>query len=288
MTNKGKGKYHNKTIEVWKELGVQTGSEESLSQDQLDEVTYALERYTIDTPTLEDSRRLMNALSAARNYTIEHSTRKRELSTWNRLLRIMRVVRSQTRLLSLPFWLISAFIMLLGGWSGIFVKANMVQPLIFIVPAVAAIGVCAAFRSYGTPMFRLELSLPISPAQLIYGRLLLIVGYNVLLALAASLLVDSPIKEIGILIVNWLIPLGVSSLVALTAMLYMKLSSAVITSLLVWSVQLLLNDKLGVFYLFSRYQDGWAMSKIVGCSLIVALALLVQWKIARIQKAGGV
>jgi hypothetical protein len=135
----------------------------------------------------------------------------------------------------------------------------------------------------------LELSLPISPAQLIYGRLLLIVGYNVLLALAASLLVDSSIREIGILIVNWLIPLGVSSLVALTAMMYMKLSSAVITSLLVWSVQLLLNDKLGVFYLFStRYQDGWAMSKIVGCSLIVALAMLIQWKIARIKKAGGV
>jgi hypothetical protein len=168
-------------------------------------------------------------------------------------------------------------------------KEDATQPLVIIVPAVAALSVFGAFRSYGTPMFRLEMSMPISPAQLVYGRLLLIVGYDVLLALAASLLMGASMKELGLHIINWLMPLGISSMAALAAMLYMKLSGAIVTSLLVWSLQLILNDRLGMFYWFGSYQEAdWTMSKLVGGLFIIVLAGFVHWKIARMQQPGGI
>lgn len=277
---------------IWQELN-ETESEESATSDPISEeafgrITGMLDRYTADAPTAEDSKRLIEALHAAR----DSSARLRSVpvpgsktASKNRLGRILHVVMTQVRLFSWTFWLVSAFIVLLGAWSGLFANSGTAHPLLIVVPLLAALSVCVAFRSYGTPMFELEMSLPISPSQLVYGRLLLIIVYDIALALAGLLMFGSFSNGWIVLIADLLVPLGVTVLLALTALLYMKLYAAALVSVFVWTVQLFVNDRLGVFYLLNGSSSDplWLQSKLTGCIVAAVLGFVMHLKVSRMR-----
>lgn len=283
----GNPKRPDKASELWKELN--DGSEErreALTLEQMNRLVEGLSRFTVESPKTDDTKRLTAALGARWEEGRQAAAgRKRsKLSEMGLLVHMLGWLRPQIRLFAWPFWIVSAVIVLIGGLMGVlFGDINAAQPLVFVTPLLAALSVCYVFRSFGTPMFELELSMPVSPVQLIFGRLTLIVVYDVVLTTLVSLLVKHP-ANVGAFIASWLIPLGVSSLVALVVMLYYGILSGLLMSVFVWAVQLLMNERLGMLYIFSgeAYPE-WLASKLIGFGLIVVLCLLSWHKSAKLR-----
>jgi hypothetical protein len=295
--------------ELWTELGEEISKDKNgaaFTHEQLSEVAEALDRYTLAMPTASDTERLLERMALAECFGKREVSQRRtgldgfleedgEYScepegAWLRFKSITRVVRSQTRLFDWPFWLVSAFLILLGGWLGFYAEGRPgINPLVMIVPLLAALSVCAAFRTFGTPMFELEMTMPVTPAQLVYGRLCLILGVDMVLALAVSPMAASGKQDLGGLIADWLLPLAVTSMAALAAVLYVRPFPAAGISLAIWAALLLLNHN----QVSSGALDGSrvivsdGMVRILAAAALAVSFALIHHRIAKLSRSEG-
>lgn len=244
-----------------------------------------LGRYTIEAPTTADTAQFAAGLLRHWDAAEEPSP----AAGTGKPFHMLQMIQAQLKLFRWSFWLASAAILVLGLLVEVAAGSeSAVRPFIFTAPLLAALGVCFAFRSYGTPMFRLEMSLPVTPMLLIFGRLTIIVAYNSLLGICLSLLLAGGAGSgIGAYVFSWLVPLGVTCLSALIVMLHAGLNAGIFMSVLVWSVQLWLNKHLGMFYIFSSETSGyWMESKVIGVLLIVLLSGLLWLRIRWLKSSG--
>lgn len=299
---------------LWKELAPQEGGTE-LSKPDFLAASKALERYTVDMPSSSETDRLLQKLwdrelpgemppaagkpAELAMESAESGWSKQEQAAiiedpyswyrepdpadiWERMLRTLRTVRSQTRLLSWPYWLVSAVVILMGGWFGFFSGGQGGNPLALVAPVLAVISVCAAFRTFGSPMLELELTLPVTPAQLVYGRLLLILGYNTIAALAVSPMAASGREELGGFILGWLFPLAVTCMVALAAVLYVHPYGAAGLSLAVWGVYLTLENGYIPHGLAEAFPAGEPAGRGLALFALAVCLILVQLKVRKL------
>jgi hypothetical protein len=131
---------------------------------------------------------------------------------------LLAAIRSQIPVVGLPFWLGCAAVIVLGVLAGSLWLDPVVSPLLLTAPPLAALGVGYAFRAIDTGMAELERACPAHPVELALARLLLVVGFDLVLALlllpwnAGTPLVSG--GDVG-LILDWLAPLLLSSGVSL-------------------------------------------------------------------------
>jgi len=131
---------------------------------------------------------------------------------------LLAAMRAQLRVVGLPFWLACALVIGLGVLAGNLWLQPLVSPLLLTAPPLAALGVGYAFRAMDTGMAELERACPAHPVELALARLLLVVGFD--LALAVLLMpwnTGTPLVSGGDmdLILDWLAPLLLSSGVSL-------------------------------------------------------------------------
>lgn len=258
---------------------------EKLHVSEEAELRRILARYTIEAPTTDDTAQFAAGLLRHWDSAEEPSP----VAGIGKPFHMLQMIQAQLKLFQWPFWLASAAVLVLGLLVETVAGSEAaVQPFIFTAPLLAALGVCFAFRSYGTPMFRLEMSLPVTPMLLIFGRLTIIVAYNSILGICLSLfLVGGTGSGIAAYVFSWLVPLGVTCLSALIVMLYAGLNVGIFMSVLVWSVQLWLNKHLGMFYIFSAETSGyWMESKVIGVLLILLLTGLLWLRIRWLKSSG--
>lgn len=271
-----------------REAGLLPGIHDEVGAEEA-ELRQFLERYTIEEPTAGDTAQFAAGLLRHWDTAEGTSVAPASAATAGKPLRLLQVIQSQLKLFQWPFWLASAFILVLGVLVEFAAGSeSAVQPFIFTAPLLAALGVCFAFRSYGTPMFRLEMSLPVTPMLLIFGRLTIIVAYHSIIGVFLSLLLAGGAGSgIAAYVLSWLVPLGAASLLALIVMLYAGLYPGILVSVLIWSIQLWGNKHLGMFYLFSAESSGyWLESKLLGVLLILLLTGLLWLRIRRLQSNG--
>lgn len=264
----------------WKELESFLEEDDQLDELELHSVIKSLSQYTIEKP-LEPTHILAQRLSQQWEKVIEI---REEQPTLGLPMHVLNLVRPQVQLFRFPFWIISAFILILGGWLGTIFHSGSVHPFAFTTPLIAALSVCLAFRTFDEPMFELEMSFPISATQLIFARLSIIVVYNIAIALLISFVVHGFSASIGLYIINWLIPLGLSSLLALVVMLYYGYYAGLLSSLVLWVIQLTINEHLGILFFFgSDVGSGqWLTSKLLGITLIIIMLFAVWHKTTRL------
>lgn len=266
---------------VWQELEDELKPEYTINN--LDHTLDQMSRFIVDTPSISDTKELASKLNIhwqkmniAQDNRIKNNRNAPDLfsTAWQVLL----MLRPQIKLLSRSFLLMSLLIMLLGGWMSVNIVSDTLHPLLFASPLLAALSVCFLFRSYGTPMFQLEMTFPLSPIQIIFGRLTIIVGYNMLLTFMVLLIFGGASASIQLssFIVNfmlsWLIPLGLCSFIALAVMLHFGVVVGLVASLTFWTFQLFMGTKLGPLFFFSHSnQLFWMESKIAGLLIIIAL-----------------
>lgn len=154
---------------------------------------------------------------------------------------LLAAIRSQIPVVGLPFWLACAVVIVLGVLAGRLWLDPFVSPLLLTAPPLAALGVGYAFRAVDTGMAELERSCPAHPVELALARLLLVVGFDLLLALLLlPWNAGAPLVSGGAagLILDWLAPLLLSSGVSLLGTQRYGVLAGTSAGLSLWGVYL--------------------------------------------------
>jgi hypothetical protein len=154
------------------------------------------------------------------------------------------------------------------------------HPLILLIPLLTGFSLSYSFRSYGTPMYELELSFPITPAQWLLSRLTIIVLYDIVLATAASFIFYSiaPASSAASyslfpFIVSWLVPLCLYCAGSVACMLRFGTLIGSLLMATIWFIQMLMMSQLGLFYFLSDPSYGqWQESKWLALLLTLVFA----------------
>src|SRR6266436_2873 len=189
-----------------------------------------LSEWQAPQPEPADTRRLLARLTSAlpafspvRQAIHEHRQ--------HRISFLLATARAQVSLFGLDFWLVSALITLLGAAV---VLSNVLPNHELVLrasgPLLAYLGTIVAFRGRGARVLELELVCLPSPLQLAIARLVIVLGYDVGLSLALSLLLwAGGSSQVLALTLSWFTPLLLVAGLAL--LLSLRLSIQVAASL---------------------------------------------------------
>jgi len=286
-----------------------TGTD-AVAEADLELLSRHLPRFTVAEPTLDDSRKLVDRLRpilrergrlrvdgeatadarmapriAAAPPEARFADRLRAAADDRRpsFGAVIRSAAAHSRSMPRMFWVLSALAVLLGvlmqtgivpavspaAVGGFEPRTNV---LIVLVPLAAGLGLSWSLRSYGTPMFELELSFPMTPAQWLLGRLAVTALYQAGLALAASFVLTRGWldESLPVLVISWLAPLGLycAGTLALTLRFGTLYGTLIMAAL--WLAQLPLQEHLGpLYFVGDARHPHWAESKLA--ALIAAL-----------------
>lgn len=194
-----------------------------------------------------------------------------------------QLVSIQSQLIQREMWPASAAVMALG--ASVALISNHVGFVYFVAPLVATASLASLFSPEHDPALELTLSTPTSPWKVLLARLSIVSGYNLLLALAATiaLLVIVPPELIGRLILGWLGPMTFLSSLALLLSLWIGTSNAIAIAYGLWIVQYAPYRLVGAWMVspgwssvILAYQRFW-QSPMLLLSLSILLFGLALW-----------
>lgn len=184
---------------------------------------------------------------------------------------------SQVRVLGRRFWVASAALVALGVPLVNRTPGTAPGPsvtysafLIAIAPVLAVLGVAYAFRSAGTGMAEVEMLCAISPAQLVFGRLLWVAAYDAALLGLGSLVAASYERDARLdwLVAGWITPMLLLALSVMVLSLYIPLWASVACALAVWVAA------IGAEYVrLGRGGHGWWSYEVASSPTSIPLTL---------------
>jgi hypothetical protein len=149
---------------------------------------------------------------------------------------LLAVARAQVSLFGLGFWLVSALVTLLGA-AVVLSHMRLDQELVLRAsgPLLAYLGTIIAFRGREARVMELELVCLPSPLQLAVARLVIVLGYDVGLSLALSLVLwvggSGQVLELTL---AWLMPLLLVAGLALLLTLRLSVQTAAFLAYGIW------------------------------------------------------
>lgn len=151
--------------------------------------------------------------------------------------RTVSLLRAQAYLVRREMWPASAAVMALG--IIVTFLAGKIEVIRFVAPLVAAASLAAIFGPEHDPACELTLATPTSPWKVLLARLTLVHGYNLLLALAASLFLLTLVSPavLGTIILGWLGPMTFLSALALLLSLWIGTGNSVAVAYGLWLIQ---------------------------------------------------
>lgn len=150
----------------------------------------------------------------------------------------LRLARAQTALLDPAFWWASVVVLLLGLGVALVGGGGLLALLfLLLAPVLAAAGVAFAYRPAGRTVWELEQISPVRPLELLYARLALVLGYNLvfLVLLLGVVWLEEPRVVLWRLVLVWLGPmLGLSGAALYAAVRWSTLAGVAVPAVL-WS-----------------------------------------------------
>jgi hypothetical protein len=137
-----------------------------------------------------DTQRLLSALAslAPRRSAVRQAVRARYAQWQGSLAWLCDTALAQVNILRLSFWVASGLVTLLCVYLELASRGdNSAFLLRALAPLLAYIGVSAAFRGVGLRTLEYEVACPPSPTQIALARMVVVLGYDVVLSLALSL-----------------------------------------------------------------------------------------------------
>ncbi len=147
--------------------------------------------------------------------------------------------------------------------------------LALAAPIVAAAGIALIYGPENDPASELEYATPISPALILLARLVLVYSYNLVLALATSVLLWLLPGQVALwpLILSWLAPMLFLSALALALSVMWNSQAAIITAFSAWGLHVF--DKLGspLLPLWQVFNGLWTNQILLLALTLLCLAL---------------
>ena len=204
------------------------------------------------------------------------------------------LLQAQALVVRRDIWTASALVMSLGYVvaliGGVGRGGGIIEAL---APLLAAAGVAMIYGPDNDPSMELALATPTSPRQVLLARLVLVYGYDLFLALAATvgLLVFVPPALLGEIIMNWLGPMTFLSALALVLSLCTSTGNAVTVAFILWLIRGLERDVVKSAPAFvdpwnltqplmHAYEQLWTSPALL-LSLSAALLLAAVWLAGR-------
>ncbi len=164
----------------------------------------------------------------------------REMLRWAWML-----IRSQVRIVRREIWAATVLVMALGTLVTLIISTGTPAqglPIAVFAPIIAALGVAFLYDSESDALVELLDSTPASVRLLLFARLTLVFGFNLVTALVASIVLVVLRSEISLwpLVASWLAPMAfLSALAFLLTMLTRDALAGALVSGLLWSVHLI-------------------------------------------------
>ncbi len=211
---------------------------------------------------------------------------------WSQLGIVLRrefdLLRIQAPLVRRELWPASALVILIGLAVAYMIGNSIVIRV--VAPLVAAASLSVIYGPENDPAIELVLSCPTSPRQILLARSALVFGYNLALALFASLALKSlvPTSLFGALILSWLGPMAFLSTAALLLSIWMGTNNVITLTYIVWLAQFVPDLQLqGVAGwlqwlapIVQAYRQLWANPQLL-LTLACGLLLLALWSTGR-------
>jgi hypothetical protein len=188
--------------------------EQGMSLSEIHHVTpilMQLAEWQAPIPTPADTQRLIHQLLPylPTISPVRRAFRARQKNIWSDFIQILQVARAQVSILRPSFWLLSAAVVFLG--LGILVNTeNAKHELILLAlgPLLSYLGAVSIFRGAGLNVIEFELACPPSMRQLTLARLVIVLGYDLILGMLLSILLLTHGEEgLITLTLHWLAPL---------------------------------------------------------------------------------
>lgn len=163
-------------------------------------------------------------------------------------LRAWQLLHAQAFLVQREMWPAAALVMLMG--VGVALIAERASVLYFLAPLMAASTLAMLHGPENDPALELSLATQTSPWKILLARLSLVSGYNLLLCLAASLIMlfILPPGLLGTLILGWLGPLTFLSALALLLSIWLGTSQAITITYSLWLLQYIPFKAMGLWF----------------------------------------
>jgi len=163
-------------------------------------------------------------------------------------LRAWQLLHAQAFLVQREMWPAAALVMLMG--VGVALIAERASVLYFLAPLMAASTLAMLHGPENDPALELSLATQTSPWKILLARLSLVSGYNLLLCLAASLIMlfIMPPGLLGTLILGWLGPLTFLSALALLLSIWLGTSQAITITYSLWLLQYIPFKAMGLWF----------------------------------------
>ena len=220
---------------------VEIGAETELAE-LLQTMNY-LERCPVDPPSEQATEALIASLkpllAEAESSRVEQPATKIIMPArgW-KLPLLLQLARPQTMLLSKGFITFSILLLLAGLALTHVAHGNMMKYLANAAPILGLLTVFYEFRAKFNGVSELEAACPYSAAQLAAARLLVVLGYDVVLCLVATPMVSyGQGRLLGLVIVSWLAPLLLMMGIALTVSLWLGIGGGCLVAAVVWGLQ---------------------------------------------------
>jgi len=189
-----------------------------------------LARWEVPAPSPAETQHLLSRLIPllTKPSPVRQALRAQRRDAWGQLLFFIEVARTQVSILRPRFWLLSAFVTLLGMLI-VFSMPNVNSAIVLrmLGPLLAYLASLSVFRGMRLGMLEFELSCPPSPQQLTLARLMIVLGYDVSLGLLCSLLLwFGGGENFLVLTLHWLTPLLLVTGLALLFSLYLPIARA--------------------------------------------------------------
>ena len=226
---------------------------------------------------------------------IEGGQQRSASDLWAQLGAMLRrefdLLRIQAPLVRRELWPASALVILIGLAVAFMIGNSIVIRV--VAPLVAAASLSVIYGPENDPAIELVLSCPTSPRQILLARSVLVFGYNLALALFASLALKSlvPPGLFGALILSWLGPMAFLSTAALLLSIWMETNNVITLAYIAWLAQFVPDLQLqGVAgwmkwlgHVVRAYRQFWA-NPLLLLMLACVLLLLALWSTGRSER----
>jgi hypothetical protein len=169
---------------------------------------------------------------------------------------LLQLLHGQIPLVRRGIWAASALTMVLGCLLELIAPYGAGKSLALIAPIVAAMGVAFVYGPESDPGLELALATPTSPRFVLLSRLTLVYAYDILLALAASVITVIVRGGVGLwpVIVLWLGPMLFLSALSLVLALLSSSGVGIAAALALWCARVM------TFRVPWRVTDAWGVA----------------------------
>ena len=182
--------------------------DEVITGDMMREVAGFLQRPPEPSPPKGSQERLMARLMANMTVRSFRTQMEAERSAWGSMGALLAVLRPQLNIMRPGFWLASLLLVTVGTLFSWARETPAGLPLLILAPFLAAAGMAYAFRG-DQSMREMEKAAVFGGFESFWGRTLLVLGYDLLLLLPASVLLyaNGMGHSLLFLVLSWLAPM---------------------------------------------------------------------------------